>query len=360
MKVMASAPGKLFLAGEYAVVEPGHQALVAAIDRYVTVHIEESDCGTIYSSQQDVSLFWERQAQEVLVADPEPYSLIVAAIRTVEEYVRSQGLKTTVAYHVVIDSDLDDQKSGRKYGLGSSGAVTVAMVRALLAFYGLARSTYLVFQLAVLSQMRIGLSGSFGDIAASSYGGVISYHSVDRQWLQTEIKKGNLVRLLSLSWRGLQIERLALPQNLSLLVGWTGQVALTKDLLSEASQQLKNEDKDKAYAHFLQESQACLTSLVEACRTEQVTDFIEGIARNRRLLKDLEGILGVQIETAALQALIELALKTGAAAKTSGAGGGDCGIAFVTDQDQVKVIQEAWETKGIVPLDCHIAEGIKE
>ena len=32
-----SAPGKLYIAGEYAVVEPGHRAVLVALDRFITV-----------------------------------------------------------------------------------------------------------------------------------------------------------------------------------------------------------------------------------------------------------------------------------------------------------------------------------
>ena len=37
--ISASAPGKLYIAGEYAVVEPGHPAILVAVDRFVTVSV---------------------------------------------------------------------------------------------------------------------------------------------------------------------------------------------------------------------------------------------------------------------------------------------------------------------------------
>src|SRR5699024_9680497 len=36
------APGKLFVAGEYAVTEPGHDSLVVAVDRYLSVDIQSN------------------------------------------------------------------------------------------------------------------------------------------------------------------------------------------------------------------------------------------------------------------------------------------------------------------------------
>ena len=37
--VVSRAPGKLYIAGEYAVVEPGHRAVLVAVDRFITVRI---------------------------------------------------------------------------------------------------------------------------------------------------------------------------------------------------------------------------------------------------------------------------------------------------------------------------------
>lgn len=37
--IEATAPGKLYIAGEYAVVEPGHPAIIVAIDQFISVSI---------------------------------------------------------------------------------------------------------------------------------------------------------------------------------------------------------------------------------------------------------------------------------------------------------------------------------
>lgn len=40
--IEVSAPGKLYIAGEYAVVETGHPAVIAAVDQFVTVTVESA------------------------------------------------------------------------------------------------------------------------------------------------------------------------------------------------------------------------------------------------------------------------------------------------------------------------------
>ena len=41
--VRVSVPGKLFLAGEYAIVEPAHSAVLVAVDRFLTVELTATD-----------------------------------------------------------------------------------------------------------------------------------------------------------------------------------------------------------------------------------------------------------------------------------------------------------------------------
>ena len=42
-------------------------------------------------------------------------------------------------------------------------------------------------------------------------------------------------------------------------------------------------------------------------------------------------------------------------AKSSGAGGGDCGICFVTGKKEADQIGQKWQAAGIVPLDFALA-----
>ena len=74
--------------------------------------------------------------------------------------------KTFALYSLSITSELDDAKRGIKYGLGSSGAVVVATIQAVLDFYKTPRTSLLVYKLSVLTNLRLSQRGSFGDIAA--------------------------------------------------------------------------------------------------------------------------------------------------------------------------------------------------
>lgn len=358
MKVQVSVPGKLYIAGEYAVVEAGYPALIAAIDQYLTVTIESSQRGSIYSSQQDVTVTWSRRDGKISLENVHPYALVLSALEVAEDYVRNLDYATEDCYALSIHSQLDDEQSGVKYGLGSSGAVTVATVRAILTYYGVQADAYLVYQLSSIAQVRLGMTGSFGDLAASSYGGVVAYHSLDRTWLKEVLVSHSLLDILGLPWKDLNVQRLELPVPLTLLIGWTGQAASTDNLIAEVSQHRTQIERATCYQMFLAKSKICVERIIQACRQQEVLVFQTDIQENRQLLQGFARNMGLVIETPALANLCQLAQTEGAVAKSSGAGGGDCGVCFVTGEDQQKRIYQKWQEVGIVPLDFAIAAEI--
>ena len=186
--ITVRAPGKLFIAGEYAVVEPGQPAVIIAIDRYLAVTLTESvDVGTVHSPEYgQLPLVWRRSGDDVTIdRDHHPYDYVMSAITTVERVRARRGVAPKF-FDTRIDSQLDDV-SGRKFGIGSSAAVTVATVRAMSELYGLGLSNLEVFKLALLATVQIAPAASGGDLAASCFGGWIRYSAPDRARLIDEL-----------------------------------------------------------------------------------------------------------------------------------------------------------------------------
>ena len=459
----ALAPGKLYIAGEYAVVD-GCAAIVAAVNRYVKVTVDDDnllirdshgktynscdfnknesektnlkklDLPTFYGkitseSKNYKPLYWkrgifgrefildEKDAEDInmsakdstdacdLPAEKSPatsdeqnqdsqikklkkiYSYVFSAMQIVDDFAREtkevknvlldEGNPAINLYNLQIESDLDDKKTGKKYGLGSSAAVTVAAVRALCQWYGLTLTTPELCKLAIIASSLVKKSGSGGDVAASTYGGWVMYRAYNREWLEAEIEMiesgdSSLHKLLRKKWPRFEVKRLKVGAGLRLLVGWTGNPASSAELVGSVKAGVKAGDLTahnpaktsaktyaKTYEDFCVQSEKCVQKIANALENGRIDTLLSGFARNRALLKDLGEITGTLIETPKLTRLIEVANGAGLPSKTSGAGGGDCGIAIARAEDFDAVfarIEEEWQNSGIEALNLKVAE----
>ncbi|MFT3798995.1 phosphomevalonate kinase [Microbacterium sp.] len=357
-QVTARAPGKLFVAGEYAVVTPGEPAVLIAVDRYLTAHLTESaDAGSIHSPEYGhVPLRWTR-SENGLAIDREhhPYDYVLATIRVAERLRAELGLAPRL-FDLRLDSGLDDV-SGRKFGLGSSAAVTVATARAIDEFYGFGLDRSELFRLALLATIEVSPAASGGDVAASVFGGWIGYSAPDRAVLAARAADGilGLVRAGGDAWQDLRIERLAPPAALRLLVGWTGAPASTARLVGDVRRRAGTVD----HTEFVLDSRVCVDELWRALTDGDDDRVLDLLRRARRLLQRLGDEAGIRIETDALAALCDSAEAIGAAGKPSGAGGGDCGIVLAPPDADVAAMLRDWEAHDIrhLTVAVHPPEG---
>jgi len=299
---------------------------------------------------------WTRKGGLFRAKEEHPYKLVEEAILVAEQYVRESGKLTNALYSLSITSELDDANRGIKYGLGSSGAVVVATIQAILDFYKTPRTPLLVYKLSVLTNLRLSQRGSFGDIAASSFRGMVYYTSPDRGELLEQLQNKSIKEICDSDWKDLTIERLPEIPNFTLLVGWTGQVAITDSLIQATEKKRKVETDSAFYKEFLGKSHAIVQGLQTAWNKQDIPALKEGIRANRALLNEFAKEMQLEIETPALQALCDLAEQVGTCAKTSGAGGGDCGICFTQNETQKQQIENQWAKAQIQVLPLTIAE----
>ncbi|OJF93083.1 phosphomevalonate kinase [Alkalibacterium sp. 20] len=348
----AKAPGKLYIAGEYAVTEPGHPAVIVAVDRFITVSLSPSSnvYGTICSPQlSSKTLKWKRLGHDLFLEEPiEKTTILLKTIEVTEHFLREKGV-TLPYYDITIKSSLDS-KDGRKYGLGSSGAVTVATILALLESVEYSLDDEGIFKLAAIIHTQLHSRGSLGDLAAATYTGWIAYYSVDKSWVKEKLADANLISLLECSWPELKIERLPSPKTLKLIVGWTGIPASTETYVKSIEQ----DREELNYQDFLLQSKKCVTDLIVGLKTNDTQQVFDSIRYNRELLLEMSHAKEIVIETPLLQTLTRIALKYGAASKTSGAGGGDCGIALVNSSVQENEILSEWRASTIEPLSLAV------
>jgi len=325
-RIVARAPGKLFLLGEYAVLD-GCPAVVAAVGGHVEVSLE------IVGPPGTVSIQAPPHAPATTFSPGEPLPLrgplrfALAAVRATTPF-RRPGIRIDIASRL-------SGPDGTTLGLGSSAAVTVAVVAVMTAAAGadptlpMWRKSLLTLALGAHRDAQDGL-GSGADVAASVYGGVIRFAPGN----------GSLPTVTPLT----------LPSDTILLAGWTGEPASTQGLVTHYRAAAV---RAPAVQHaFEKSSRTCVDSFVRGLSDRSLP--LDPVTANGDALESLGGQLDLPVMTAPLRRLVAVAREHGAGAKVSGAGGGDCGIALTRDRSVAERIRSAWRSIGITPLDLAI------
>ncbi len=333
MKAEGIGWGKLYIAGEYAVIQPGYPAIILATDRCIHVSIEPSDRFSLISLNSGKSVTFDLFDK----ADGY-YSYAISALRIFFEYLDSRNID----HHpvsVTITSDLD-HVDGRKFGLGSSGAIVAAIIKGLNNYFKQTLDTLTLFKLCVISQLRLNVQGSFGDLAAAVYGGVIRYTRFEdiNSHLPLNVS-------LEMEWPKLSIEYIDLPKGLTWIVGWTQQPSSTQSQVEQVRALIFSPQ----YRDYLVDAKNIVDTMVNSSDAEI---FVSGVARYRQWLNQLEKQAKIEIETPLIKTFIRLCEIYGGAGKSSGAGGGDCALAFFSHPIK---IDDILVSEGIIPLSIQAA-----
>ena len=314
--------GKLYWAGEYAILEPGQLALIKDIPIYMRAEIAFSDSYRIYSDMFDFTVD--------LTPNPD-YSLIQETIALVEDFLVYRG-QTLRPFSLEIRGKME--REGKKFGLGSSGSVVVLVIKALLALYNLSVDQELLFKLASAVLLKRGDNGSMGDLACIVAEDLILYQSFDRQQVAAWLKEENLATVLERDW-GFLISQVKPTLECDFLVGWTKEVAVSSHMVQQIKQNINQ--------NFLSSSKETVATLVEALEQGKAEKIIEQVGTASQLLEGLSA----DIYTTSLRQLKEASQDLQAVAKSSGAGGGDCGIALSFDVQSTETIKNRWADLGI-------------
>ena len=314
--------GKLYWAGEYAILEPGQLALIKAIPIYMKAEITFSDSYRIYSDMFDF----------VVDLTPNPdYSLIQETIALVEDFLtyRGQDLRP---FSLEISGKME--REGKKFGLGSSGSVVVLVIKALLALYDITVDSELLFKLASAVLLKRGDNGSMGDLACIVAEDLVIYQSFDRKKIAAWLQEESLATVLERDW-GFSISQVKPGLECDFLVGWTKEVAVSSQMVQQIKQNINQ--------NFLTSSRATVTALVEALEQGRAEEIINQMETASQLLEGLSP----DIYTPSLRQLKEASQGLQAVSKSSGAGGGDCGIALSFDVQSTETIKNRWADLGI-------------
>ena len=309
-QVVASAPGKIFVAGEYAVLE-GAPAICIAINRRARVAISRSETATHYVSAPGYTQDGKHFENITSVAQDLP---LLAAVWDQFPQASQASLN--------IEIDTHRFKSGNeKLGIGSSAAAAVALTAALNA---IAEDGGDVCQQAHQAHRALQNGrGSGADVASSYHGGVVEYR------MHTAVTA-------SLGW----------PADLHYALLWSGCSASTAEQL----QKLNGMQSSVAAVALV----AAAENVATAWRREAAQPVLAALREYVDALRHYDDEHRLGIFSAGHATLTEKAVASGLIYKPCGAGGGDFGIALADDEQTLHTFVAAAEEEGFVHSDLTI------
>jgi degradative hydroxymethylglutaryl-CoA reductase len=292
-----SAPGKAFLIGEYAVLE-GHEAIVTAVDVRAHAHAPRVEYGE----------------------QPSPDSpFVAAAVELTTGWLRGRGLAVPDPEQLPVVTTVGFTSGARKLGLGSSAAVTAAVVGWYLRAAGLdvrhpgARQAALSLAREAHTIAQDG-RGSGADVATAVFGRTIRFS-----------REGG-------------VQPLALPPWLTIGFFDAGAPASTSSFVKaiEAGSESQRGLYEEAIAQIAGASRRFQSALVGDSPTEQAFQDIQAACRwHVEGLHKLQTIANAPIMTERIETIVGAAQWADLAAKPSGAGGGDLVVVFAREMAEL-------------------------
>ena len=303
-RIRAQAPGKLFLSGEYAVLQ-GAPAVACSVGRYVEASFLSGD-----TAEDPEAARWRRAAREILRRrglDPAP------AARALK--IGSRALYST---------------GGIKLGFGSSAAVAVAVSGLLLAAQK--RRPPAADRLPIAHELHRAIQGSGGsgvDVAASLHGGVIAVEDD---------------RVESLRW----------PRGLYCEVIFSGRDADTVHAIKRFHEALRGGQGAAV-------EELCVAAHAARHAWNRDADAILAAVREYAAAwRELDRSVRLGVFSREHRRLESLARSADCVYKPSGSGGGDCGLAFSTDRESLGALRRSAREAGFLPLEVDLGvEGLR-
>ena len=287
------APGKIFLVGEYAVLDEGY-AVLAAITRHA-------------------------RAQFIPRLDAMPPMVSELVRRTKVELGEAAAALPPGA--VLVNAD-DFQLGCAAGGLGSSAAIAVATVGAVYESLGLAVEERRAQISALADGGRRATQGDVGsgaDTAAATFGGLI----------QITRHKDALPR----------IDRLAPPIGLHLVLFSAGRSISTRQMTAGLREYARHEPA--AFEHAMESMRELSLRFVTEVNARHATGAVAAAGKYGDALAKLAAAASVPILTETFTQASELAREFGGIAKPAGAGGGEIGIAMFATPEAALLFRNA-------------------
>ncbi len=317
--MIISAPGKLMLLGEHAVVY-NHPCLVTAVGQRLFAEIELISKPVMQLDASDVNVAgYEKPLQDLGGGEmPQGARFIEIAVRNfLSKFPRDKGIKITTK-----------SEFSSKFGFGSSSASTVCVIKGLSEIFGKKISKKECFDLAYKTVLDIQGKGSGFDVAAAIYGGTLYF-----------VTGGKIIEPLKIT-------------ELPIIIGYSGIKADTVTLIKQVA------EKAKKYPEVINNIYLEIEKLVEQAKLAVLSKDWITLGELMNFNQGYLAALGVGSRK--LAAMIYAARDVGAfGAKLSGAGVGDCMIAISSRGIRQKIEKEIKSVGGeVINIPVNV-EGVK-
>lgn len=307
-----SAPGKLVISGEYAVLE-GARAISAAINHRV---ICEYTPGPKLSFEGMGTGPYDAAIKDKQLLIHGPYAKRFSLAQRIIEYALSKNLNIPIGHYKLNSNALYDFTQGhpRKLGFGSSGALTSALSA---HFFTADTKPYDIFEFALGAYRQFSnKKGSGVDIATSCSGGLIAYQL---QGEQPNISKKTIPHAIQ-----------------DLLVVDTGTSQNTRRFLTNvlAFKEGSHTLYQRVMANCIDHAEGLAHALLTWQPDKPLLGLIDAIDRNNLALRALQDAASIPIFSQEIQQILQTARNHGGTAKPSGAGGGDLVLACIPKGDR--------------------------
>jgi mevalonate kinase len=217
-------------------------------------------------------------------------------------------------------------------GIGASAASSVAIARAIAEEFEMKLSDEKINETAYEAEKAYAGTPSGIDNTAATYGGLI--------WFKRNLSGGPNT-----------IEKLSIREPVEIIIGNTGIVADTKEMVAGvAARKKRNPEK---YNPLFKQAEDLAFTARKALEEFDLRKVGELMNENHRLLQEIE------VSCKELDYLVNLAREQGAfGAKLTGGGGGGCMVALTPRKELQEAVATAMEKKGFKVLRTKI--GIKK
>lgn len=194
--------GKLYIAGEYQVLEKAGIAVVLGLKRFMELTIMDND-NYLYQSEDSIKHHFEYNDNKLTFKNNNNNEIVKATIDVAFNYLRINNIDIK-PFKIEIISNLESN-DGKKYGFGSSSAIITGLIKVITKYFRLNLTNEEIFKLGVIAQIKANKLTSGGDLAASLYGTMLFYQRYDVNWL---LSYDDLFQTISLKWPDLIIEEI--------------------------------------------------------------------------------------------------------------------------------------------------------